>query len=141
MFPLSRFPKGSFERLEPYEWKRSCTVLRGDSGSNAGVLPDQILCFGTAVDAETFCNEKSALFLVMPEEDPNKFFMVSLVIQQPYREILAVADENSGKLKNRAVFFADKFGTLPKIESAEIMFSASRSCRLSIVPVSIPGAA
>lgn len=96
---------------------------------------EQILCFGTAVDAETFCNEKSALFLVMPEEDPNKFFMVSLVIQQLYREILAVADENGGKLKNRAVFFADEFGTLPKIESAEMMFSASRSRRLSIVPV------
>ena len=96
---------------------------------------EQILCFGTAVDAETFCNKKSALFLVMPEEDPNKFFMVSLVIQQLYREILAVADENGGKLKNRAVFFADEFGTLPKIESAEMMFSASRSRRLSIVPV------
>ncbi|WP_217957919.1 type IV secretory system conjugative DNA transfer family protein [Acutalibacter muris] len=96
---------------------------------------EQILCFGTAVDAETFCNEKSALFLVMPEEDPNKFFMVSLVIQQLYREILSVADENGGKLKNRAVFFADEFGTLPKIESAEMMFSASRSRRLSIVPV------
>ena len=96
---------------------------------------EQILCFGTAVDAETFCNQKSALFLVMPEEDPNKFFMVALVIQQLYREILSVADENGGKLKNRAVFFADEFGTLPKIESAEMMFSASRSRRLSIVPV------
>ncbi len=96
---------------------------------------EQILCFGTAVDAETFCNEKSALFLVMPEEDPNKFFMVSLVIQQLYREILAVADENGGKLKNRAIFYCDEFGTLPKIESAEMMFSASRSRRLSIVPV------
>ena len=96
---------------------------------------EQILCFGTAVDAETFCKEKSALFLVMPEEDPNKFFMVSLVIQQLYREILAVADENGGKLKNRAIFYCDEFGTLPKIESAEMMFSASRSRRLSIVPV------
>ena len=96
---------------------------------------EQILCFGTAVDAETFCNQKSALFLVMPEEDPNKFFMVSLVIQQLYREILAVADENGGKLKNRAIFYCDEFGTLPKIESAEMMFSASRSRRLSIVPI------
>ena len=45
---------------------------------------EQLLCFGTAVDAETFCKEKSAIFLVMPEEDPGKFFMVSLVIQQLY---------------------------------------------------------
>ena len=96
---------------------------------------EQLLCFDTAVDAETFCKEKSALFLVMPEEDPSKFFMVSLIIQQLYREILAVADDNGGKLPNRAVFYCDEFGTLPKIESAEMMFSASRSRRLSIVPI------
>ena len=96
---------------------------------------EQLLCFGTAIDAETFCKEKSAIFLVMPEEDPNKFFMVSLVIQQLYREILSVADENRGKLHNRAILFADEFGALPKIESAEMMFSASRSRRLSIVPI------
>lgn len=96
---------------------------------------EQLLCFDTAVDSETFCKEKSALFLVMPEEDPSKFFMVSLIIQQLYREILSVADENGGKLPNRAVFYCDEFGTMPKIESAEMMFSASRSRRLSIVPI------
>lgn len=71
----------------------------------------------------------------MPEENPNTFFMISLIIQQLYREILAVADENGGKLKNRCVFYCDEFGTLPKIESAEMMFSASRSRRLQIVPI------
>lgn len=46
-----------------------------------------------------------------------------------------MADEHGGKLPNRGVFYADEFGTLPKIESAEMMFSASRSRRLSIVPI------
>ena len=64
-----------------------------------------------------------------------RYNMVSLIIQQLYREILAVADENGGKLKNRVVFYCDEFGTLPKIESAEMMFSASRSRRVSIVPI------
>lgn len=96
---------------------------------------EQLLCFDTEIDAEKFCNEKSAIFIVMPEEDPGKFFMVSLIIQQLYREILAVADENGGKLKNRCIFFCDEWGTLPKIESAEMMFSASRSRRLQIVPI------
>ena len=57
---------------------------------------EQVLCFDTAIDAEKFCNEKSAVFIVMPEENPNAYFMVSLLIQQLYREILAVADENGG---------------------------------------------
>ncbi len=96
---------------------------------------EQLLCFDTEIDAERFCAEKSALFIIMPEEDPNTFFMVSLVIQQMYREILAVADEMGGKLKNRVLFLCDEFGTLPRIESAEMMFSASRSRRVSIVPI------
>ena len=96
---------------------------------------EQLLCFDTEIDAETFCNEKSAIFLIMPEESPHTFFMVSLIIQQLYREILSVADETGGKLKNRCVFLCDEFGTLPKIESAEMMFSAARSRRLQIVPV------
>lgn len=96
---------------------------------------EQLLCFDTELDAEKFCNDKSALFIIMPEENPNTFFMISLIIQQLYREILAVADENGGKLKRRCIFFCDEFGTLPKIESAEMMFSASRSRRLQIVPI------
>lgn len=96
---------------------------------------EQILCFDTEIDAERFCNEKSAIFIVMPEEDNSKYFMVSLILQQLYREILSVADENGGQLKNRVMMYLDEFGTLPKIESAEMMFSASRSRRVSIVPI------
>ena len=96
---------------------------------------EQLLCFDTKLDAECFCREKSAVFVIMPEENPNTFFLISLIIQQMYREILAVADENGGKLQNRCVFFCDEFGTLPKIDSAEMMFSASRSRRLQIVPI------
>jgi type IV secretion system protein VirD4 len=96
---------------------------------------EQILCFETAIDAEKFCNQKSALFIVLPEEDLTKYFMVSLMIQQLYREILAVADENGGKLKNRVMFYCDELGTLPAIESLELIFSASRSRRLGMVPI------
>lgn len=96
---------------------------------------EQILCFDTEIDTERFCKEKSAIFIVMPEEDNSKYFMVSLILQQLYREILSVADENSGQLKNRVMMYLDEFGTLPKIESAEMMFSASRSRKVSIVPI------
>ena len=61
--------------------------------------------------------------------------MVSLIVQQMYREILAVADENDGRLKNRVMMYLDEFGTIPKIEGAEMMFSASRSRRVSIVAI------
>lgn len=96
---------------------------------------EQMLCFGTAIDAEKFCNEKSAIFIVLPEEDMSKYFMVSLLIQQLYREILVIADENGGKLKNRVMFFMDEMGTFPKIDGIEAMFSAGRSRKISIVAV------
>ena len=61
--------------------------------------------------------------------------MVSLIVQQLYREILAVADEYDGRLPNRVMMYLDEFGTIPKIEGAEMMFSASRSRRVSIVAI------
>lgn len=96
---------------------------------------EQILCFDTAIDAEQFCREKSAIFIVLPEEDTTKYFMVSLILQSLYREILTVADEHGGRLPNRAVFFADELGTCPPIQSLELMFSASRSRGLMLVPI------
>lgn len=96
---------------------------------------EQILCFDTAIDAEKFCSGKCAIFIVLPEENPTTYFMVSLLLQQLYREILTVADENGGKLNNRVMFYMDEFGTLPAISSAEMMYSASRSRKLSLVSI------
>ncbi len=96
---------------------------------------EQILCFGTAIDAERFCSEKSAIFIILPEEDTSKYFMVSLLIQQLYREILVIADENGGTLKKRVMFYCDELGTFPKIDGMEAMFSAGRSRKISIIAI------
>lgn len=42
---------------------------------------EQILCFDTAIDAKMFCKEKTAVFLVMPEEDNTKYFIIFLILQ------------------------------------------------------------
>ena len=96
---------------------------------------EQILCFDSTLDTETFCREKSAIFIVLPEEDNTKYFMVSLFLQQLYREMLTIADEHGGRLPNRVMIFADEIGTIPKIQSLEMMFSAGRSRRISMVPI------
>lgn len=99
---------------------------------------EQILCFDSSLDTETFCKEKSAIFIVLPEEDTTKYFMVSLFLQQLYHEMLTVADEYGGKLPNRVMIFADEIGTIPKIQSMEMMFSAGRSRRISMVRLFSP---
>ncbi|MFI3327090.1 MAG: TraM recognition domain-containing protein, partial [Clostridia bacterium] len=96
---------------------------------------ENILCFDTEIDAEKFCKEKSAIFLILPEEDPLKYFMVSLFLQQFYREMLTVADECGGKLPNRVVIYADEIGTIPPIDSFEMMLSAGRSRGITVVPI------
>ncbi len=68
------------------------------------------LCFDSAIDAEMFAAEKSAIFLILPEEDQTKNFMAGLMIQNLSRELFAVADENGGKLKNRVILFVMSWG-------------------------------
>ena len=74
---------------------------------------EQVLCFDSAMDAESFASKKSAIFLVLPEEDPSKNFMAALMIQTLSRELFALADENGGALPSRVVFFCDELGTMP----------------------------
>ncbi|MBS5133992.1 MAG: type IV secretory system conjugative DNA transfer family protein [Oscillospiraceae bacterium] len=95
---------------------------------------EQILCFDSAIDAEKFASEKSAIFLILPEEDTTKNFIAGLMIQNLSRELFAVADENGGKLKNRVVLFCDEFGTMPPFDILPL-FSAGRSRRLTLVPI------
>lgn len=96
---------------------------------------EQMLCFENEIDIEKFCKEKSAVFIVLPEEDTTKYFLVSLLVQQFYRECLMYADSLGGKIPKRAIFFLDEIGTVPKIEGFDMMFSAARSRNLVFVPI------
>lgn len=95
---------------------------------------EQVLCFDSAIDAEKFASEKSAIFLILPEEDTTKNFMAGLMIQNLSRELFSVADENGGKLKNRVVLFCDELGTMPPFDILPL-FSAGRSRKLTLVPI------
>lgn len=95
---------------------------------------EQVLCFDSAIEAEKFGSEKSAIFLILPEEDTTKNFMAGLMIQNLSRELFAVADENGGKLQNRVVLFCDEFGTMPPFDVLPL-FSAGRSRHLTLVPI------
>jgi type IV secretion system protein VirD4 len=95
---------------------------------------EQTLCFDSAIDAEAFASEKSAIFLILPEEDQTKNFMASLMIQNLSRELFSVADDHGGKLQNRVVLFCDEFGTMPAFDVLPL-FSAGRSRKLTLVPI------
>ena len=94
----------------------------------------QVICFDSSIDAKTFAQEKCAIFLVLPEEDPTKNFMASLMIQNLSRELFTMADTYGGKLPNLVVFFCDELGTMPPFDILPL-FSAGRSRRLTLVPI------
>ena len=95
---------------------------------------EQVLCFDSAIDAEKFASQKSAIFLILTEEDPGKNFMAGLMIQNVARELFTVADEHGGKLQNRVIFYCDELGTMPPFDILPL-FSAGRSRRLTLVPI------
>ena len=95
---------------------------------------EQVLCFDSTIDAESFAAKKSAIFLILPEEDQTKNFMAGLMIQTLSRELFSVADEHDGKLPSRGVFFCDELGTMPAFDILPL-FSAGRSRRLTLVPI------
>ena len=95
---------------------------------------EQVICRDNPIDAERFASSKCAIFVVIPEEDPTKNFIASLMIQNLSRELFSVADENRGRLKNRVVICADEFGTMPPFDILSL-FSAGRSRRLTLVPI------
>jgi type IV secretion system protein VirD4 len=95
---------------------------------------EQVLCFDSAINAEQFAAQKSAIFLILPEEDSTKNFMAGLMIQNLSRELFSVADENGGKLKNRVVLYCDELGTMPPFDILPL-FSAGRSRKLTLVPI------
>ena len=95
---------------------------------------EQVICFDSNIDAEKFAKEKTAIFLVLPEEDRTKNFMAGLMIQNLSKELFELAEKGNGRLPSRVVFFCDEFGTMPAFD-VEALFSAGRSRGITLVPI------
>ena len=97
---------------------------------------EQILCFDSDVNAEQFCNGKTAVFIVFPEEDSTKHFLVSLFVTQLYNESLVISNQDGkNRLDKRVIFYLDEFGTMPKFDDAKGMLSAGRSRNILLHPM------
>ncbi len=68
-------------------------------------------------DAEKFDNNKSAVFLILPDEKTTYYSLASLFVTQFYEQLVKIADERGGQLKRRTNFNLDEFGNFTKIPS------------------------
>ena len=96
---------------------------------------EQMICFDTKFKVEDFIEHPTGVYIVLPEEDTTKYFIVSLVIQQINAELTAMADRLGGTLPKKVLCFYDELGTIPKIEGLDAIFTASRSRNMSIVGI------
>ena len=69
--------------------RQKCRVANSSHWSERDVYKrqEQVICLDSNIDAEKFAKEKTAIFLVWPEEDRTKNFMAGLMIQNLSKEL------------------------------------------------------
>lgn len=81
-------------------------------------------------DNSKFSNEKTAVFLVVPDEKLNMNGLGSLFIDECYRVLVMQANKTFGSLYRRFHFFIDEFSNLNEISgfSQKLTISRGRNC-------------
>lgn len=72
--------------------------------------------------------EKTAIFILVPDENKFYHFIVSLFLEQMYEVLIKQAQRNPDqRLGIRMNYIIDEFANIPKMENMDSMISASRS--------------
>lgn len=75
-----------------------------------------------------FDNEKTAIFIITPDEKTSYHRLVSLFIKQSYEYLIYLAGQNDNKIMKRRInYILDEFSALPAIADMQTMISAARS--------------
>lgn len=83
---------------------------------------------GNTVDIRKFGREKTAVYIIVPDEKTTYHFLVTSFIKQAYEILISEAQKEEGfKLPVRVNFVLDEFCNLPKIPDMPAMISAARS--------------
>lgn len=82
---------------------------------------------GTTFSMEEIGKEKTAIFLVVPDEKTTYHFLAALFISQCYESLLDQADACKGTLPVRVNFILEEFCNMPKLDDIVPMLTAARS--------------
>ena len=81
-----------------------------------------------SINLGKIAEEKSAVYLVVPDENKTYHFVVSLFLEQLYEVLIKKAQvSENNTLKSRMNFLIDEFANIPKLENMDSMITASRS--------------
>ncbi|MCZ2845731.1 MAG: type IV secretory system conjugative DNA transfer family protein [Candidatus Bathyarchaeota archaeon] len=84
---------------------------------------------------ESIGKTKTAVFLIIPDENTTRHILASLYINQCYSALVKVANQNNDRLPVRTNFLLDEFGNLPPISDFDkkITVSAGRGIRYTLI--------
>lgn len=83
---------------------------------------------GNTVDLKNIGREKTAVYLIVPDEKCTYHFLTTVFIKQAYEVLVEEAQkEEDKKLPVRVNFVLDEFCNMPKVQDMPAMISAARS--------------
>ncbi|MBO5352373.1 MAG: type IV secretory system conjugative DNA transfer family protein [Lachnospiraceae bacterium] len=81
-----------------------------------------------SIRLEEIAEQKSAVYLIVPDENKTYHFIVSLFLEQLYEVLIQKAQASENKtLGIRMNFLIDEFANIPKIQNMDSKITASRS--------------
>ncbi|NFL43542.1 conjugal transfer protein TraG [Clostridium botulinum] len=85
-------------------------------------------------DLESVGIEKTAVFLIIPDEDKTRNVLATLYIDQVYQALVALANKRGGRIPRRVNIILDEFGNLPPIPEfdSKLTVAGGRGIRFCI---------
>lgn len=71
--------------------------------------------------------QKTAVYLIIPDDDKTRHPLAALYIDQTYRALVEAANKNGGRLKIRTNMIFDEFGNMPPLKDFDTKLTVSRS--------------
>lgn len=79
------------------------------------------------IDLTSIGKKPTAVFIVIQDEKKTYHSLVTILLKQIYETLIAVAQENSGRLPVRTNFLLDEFANMPPLKDVTTMITAARS--------------
>lgn len=80
------------------------------------------------MEFDKITSEKTAIYLIVPDENKFYHFIASLFMEQMYEVLIKEAQKSpQQKLKIRMNYIVDEFANIPKMENMDSMITAARS--------------
>lgn len=76
------------------------------------------------IDLNRFNEERSVLYMILPDEKITFYGLCSLFVNQVYTKLVELADSKGGRLKIRTNFILDEFGNFSAIPNFRKLFNS-----------------